>query len=103
MLSTVWNTLAQNIADEALAEKTLLVAPQFLRADQLGNSTATGLLHWPSSEAQLYGGLSSLSTTQINSNPDSTPTGGKKIDLYHRDSDYPAYPEKDARNWLRSL
>ena len=46
-LFTVWNTLAQNIADEALAEKTLLVAPQFLRADQLGNSTATGLLHWP--------------------------------------------------------
>ena len=35
-LSTVWNTLAQHIADEALAEKTLLVAPQFLRADQLG-------------------------------------------------------------------
>ena len=93
-LFTVWNTLAQNIADEALAEKTLLVAPQFLRADQLGNSTATGLLHWPSSEAQLYGGLSSLSATQTNSNPDSTPTGGKKIDLYHRDSDYPAYPEK---------
>ena len=93
-LSPVWNTLAQNIADEALTEKTLLVAPQFLRADQLGNSTATGLLHWPSSEAQLYGGLSSLSATQINSNPDSTPAGGKKIDLYHRDSDYPAYPEK---------
>ena len=93
-LSTVWNTLAQNVADAALTEKTLLVAPQFLRADQLGNSTATGLLHWPSSEAQLYGGLSSVSATQTNPNPNPTPEGGKKIDLYHRDSDYPAYPEK---------
>ena len=90
-LPQTWNRVRQTLANEAQDEKTLLIAPQFLRSDQIAAKPETTLLQWADRERQLYG---SLSLDSVDSNNPQVEIKGTRIDTFEIQKHYPKKPEE---------
>lgn len=102
-LPQAWNDIRQVLANEGQDERTLLIAPQFLRSDQLVGSVDETLLYWNNRKEQLFGGLSVARDGDGNNDDDLPEIEGTRIDKYEMSRNYPSRPEDGTSSLVRTL